>query len=297
MYKNLSAECLGISGRQNELIELALTYKFKGLDLDFQTLAQQITERGRDHAMRFLNSADIKIGCFELPLQCDADEETYRTGLTSLEQTAELAAQIGATRCTTTVRPFSVGRPYHEDFELHRKRYNEIADLLKPHGILLGIGFLAPTSHREGYPGQFIATADAMQTLIRMLAADNAGLCLDLWHWTVGGGTVEQIKQFDPKRIVTVRVADLPVDYDPATVTEESRLLPGTTRVVPATEVLQWLTEVGYDGPLTPCCHSSQMAGATRTQVVERAVEALRQTLKPAPVADETEAGEPAAVR
>jgi hypothetical protein len=37
MYKNLNTAALGITGRQSELIELALTYGFRGLDLDMVT--------------------------------------------------------------------------------------------------------------------------------------------------------------------------------------------------------------------------------------------------------------------
>ncbi len=34
MFKNLSSKHLGVSGSQNELIELALSFGFKGFDLD-----------------------------------------------------------------------------------------------------------------------------------------------------------------------------------------------------------------------------------------------------------------------
>jgi hypothetical protein len=39
MFKNLSPEALGVSGRQSEMIELALSFGFKGLDLDIIELA------------------------------------------------------------------------------------------------------------------------------------------------------------------------------------------------------------------------------------------------------------------
>jgi chitinase len=34
MYKNLNASSFGISGRQSDLIELAMTYGFQGIDID-----------------------------------------------------------------------------------------------------------------------------------------------------------------------------------------------------------------------------------------------------------------------
>ena len=34
MFRNLSASALGITGRQSEIIELSLSYGFKGIDID-----------------------------------------------------------------------------------------------------------------------------------------------------------------------------------------------------------------------------------------------------------------------
>ena len=53
------------------------------------------------------------------------------------------------------------------------------------------------------------------------------GLCLDVWEWHVGGGTLEQLREFPVEKIVMVRIADLPADANLETVTEEERLLPG----------------------------------------------------------------------
>ncbi len=40
MFKNLSPPALGISGRQGEMIELALSFGFKGIDLDVAEMAE-----------------------------------------------------------------------------------------------------------------------------------------------------------------------------------------------------------------------------------------------------------------
>ena len=73
MYKSLNAESLGISGRPNELIELALTYKFRGLDLNAETWS-----RGREQAAMFLKSANIRVGGFDLPVPLSAEEAEYK---------------------------------------------------------------------------------------------------------------------------------------------------------------------------------------------------------------------------
>ena len=48
MYKNLNSWTLGISGRQSELIELALTYGFRGLDIDIHDMIK-VDEQGRGY--------------------------------------------------------------------------------------------------------------------------------------------------------------------------------------------------------------------------------------------------------
>ena len=41
MYKNLNTEILGITGRQSEIIELALTYGFRGIEIDIADLRRR----------------------------------------------------------------------------------------------------------------------------------------------------------------------------------------------------------------------------------------------------------------
>lgn len=279
MKHNLNAESLGISGRHNELIELTLTYKFRGFDLDMQDLLHQIEARGRDHATRFLQSANVNIGSFQIPTDLASTEEAFAKDLQELQSIAELAESLGATHAIAQLRPFCDGRAYHEDFELHRERVEQVAAVLLAHQIRLGLGFVATKEAREQGDSQFIATPDAMMALLQM-TGDVAGLCLDTWHWHVGGGSVEQLRDFPVERIVMVRLADAPEGVEVDALTEEQRMLPGSTGVVPNGEWLSWLHDQGYDGPVTPYCHPAQFSGLTRSQVVEQAAESLTNLLR-----------------
>ena len=42
MYRSLNIDTLGVSGRQSELIELALTYRFRGIDVDVEALGDPL---------------------------------------------------------------------------------------------------------------------------------------------------------------------------------------------------------------------------------------------------------------
>lgn len=52
MFKNLNIDVLGVSGRPSEIIELALSNGFKGLDLNLVDFAAQVQAYGLPHARR-----------------------------------------------------------------------------------------------------------------------------------------------------------------------------------------------------------------------------------------------------
>lgn len=180
MYKNLNAPSLGLGGRIHELIELALTYKFAGFDIDMGALAKQVELQGFEGATRFLASAKIRIGGFELGPDWYGTEEEFAAELALLERFAPGAKELGADRCLAYLAPFNDAQAYHETFGSHVARIGKIAAVLKPHGIRLGLGFLAPAEHRAGHASQFIASAEGMIAMLKMVGDDQVGLCLDL---------------------------------------------------------------------------------------------------------------------
>ena len=82
MIKNFSHAALGINGRQSELIELALTYGFTGMDIDMQDMLRRSQRTDIQDASKYLEAAKIKIGGFDLGIDLDADEESF-TGIAS----------------------------------------------------------------------------------------------------------------------------------------------------------------------------------------------------------------------
>lgn len=275
MYKNLNPECLGVSGRQSEVIELVLTYGFRGLDVDMADLAARAEAHGAEQARRFIDSAKksqtgLRIGTFDLPLRWQGSEADYKAGLAEFGKIAEFAASCEATQCITNVMPACDDLPYHDNFEQHRKRLGEIADVLAQHGIRLGLGFLAPASYREGKQYQFIHQAEAILTLIKTIGNSNVGLALDMWHWRVGGGGLDQLRELPLDQFVSVRLADVPADADMATIEDDQRLLPGESEGSDSVPLLNMLGELGYEGPITVYSHPNRFTGMTRDAILQR---------------------------
>lgn len=282
MYKNLSPKALGISGRQSELIELALTYGFRGLDVDMADLAKRARVHGIPQALRFLESAKIKVGGFDLPVNLRAEEAPFSTQLAQLNQVCETAAAIKAQRCLVLIAPASDERPFQANFELHRQRLGQVAEVLAKYNIRLGVGIQAAPALREGKQHQFIHQVENLLTLVKTVGVSNVGLLLDTWSWYVGGGAVDQIRDLTPEQIVAVRLADFPVDVNVARIADSNRTLPMEGGAVDAGTIVTILAKKQYDGPVTLYPHPSTLRGATRESIVQRAAQTLEELWKTA---------------
>lgn len=274
MFKNLNPQVLGVSGRQSELIELALTYGFKGLEIDMDDFAKRVESRGFDHARRFLESArhtfKLRVGGFPLPIDWTGDDAHFKGQMERLTKVAEAAQSIGAKYCFATIAPANDTRPYHENFELHRKRLALIADLLGKHGVRLGVGVLAAPSHRQNKAHQFVHKVEELLTLLKSISSKHIGLLLDTWNWHVGDGGFDQLEDLKVEQIVGVRLADLPTDHDPANLSDVQRALPGASGTIDNVRTLQLLLDRRFDGPVSIWPSSTQFAGRTREWIVQR---------------------------
>ena len=193
MFKNLNPSFLGVSGHQSEIIELALTFGFGGMDLQVVDFATRARLHGLPYARRLIDSAKIRLGTFKLPLELEADDETFAKELGKLAEYAQAAVEVDCTRCVVTLAPAGDQRPYHENFEFHRRRLHEICKALEPSGVRLGVSFQAADYLRKQQAFQFIHDLDALTLLVNMIDAPNIGVLVDVWDVVAGGGSLESI--------------------------------------------------------------------------------------------------------
>jgi sugar phosphate isomerase/epimerase len=279
MFKNLIPQAIGVSGRQSELIEMALTYGFKGFDLDMREFMRKVGSRGRDAASRYIQSAHLRlqfrVGGFELPVRWTDEEGVFKQDLDKLSQTAEVAASLGAKGCYTSVLPASDKLAYHENFSFHQQRLGKVADVLAKSGVKLGLCLISTQKARKDKKFEFVHEVDPFLTLVKSLGVSNLGIVLDLWHWHFGGGTIKQIRELQPDQIVQVRVSDATEDADPAKAADDQRALPGKGGQIDGAAALRILGEMNYLGPVSPFANARIMPGMTRDRIVRTAGEAL----------------------
>jgi sugar phosphate isomerase/epimerase len=112
--------------------------------------------------------------------------------------------------------------------------------------------------------------------LVNMTGAPNLGLLVDTWDLYACGGTIETLRKLPPAQIVAVQVADMPADVPLAELGENSRLLPGGENGrIDFVAVLAALSQVRYDGPVTPKPSRGIFQSRRRDVVVKQTGEAM----------------------
>jgi sugar phosphate isomerase/epimerase len=275
MYKSLSPSAIGVLGRQSELVEIALTHKFKGLEIDIAEVLRRAQSSGAQQACRYLSSASMAIGGFELPVRWAGDEKEFKADLSQINLLLEVCAALGADRCYTTIKPTCEQRPFHENFQFVTDRLRQVAEALAPGNVRLALGFLSAQSDRADGGFEFIHQADPLLLLINSVQRDNVGLLFDAWHWHVGGGDLEKLRTLRGEQVVSVRLSDLPAGTDLANATNEQRVMPGDGAMIDLPAVVATLEEIGFDGPVAVASWPGLSKGQTRESVVRKASAAL----------------------
>jgi len=284
MYKNFSPSALGITGRQSELIELALTYGFRGMDIDMSEMRRRASRSTPVEAFKYLKATDLSIGSYRLDIDLDADEETFKTQLTGLHPVADLASQWKVKHGLIMVPACTDQMSYPEFFDFVRGRLVQIAEVLAPRKLRLGIGFRAGKELETSKQYPFIRNAEGLIALVKSVAADNAGYIVDSWDWLVSGSEIEQLNEIPPKKIVTVRLASVLEGVTVIEATSNDRVLPVVVGPLNHVAFVKKLKSLGYDGPIGPSASGTQYKGETREFIVSNGQEAIDEILTQAGV-------------
>jgi len=275
MYKNFSPSALGITGRQSELIELALTYGFRGMDIDMSEMRRRAARSTPTEAFKYLKATDLSIGSFRLEADLDGDDEAFKEQLAALDAIADLASQWKVKHGIVMLPAATEKMPYHEFFDFVKGRLAQIAEVLAPRKLRLGIGFRAGKELEKDKQYPFVRNAEGLIALVKSVPGDNVGYVVDSWDWLVSGSTVEQLNEVPPKKIVTVRLGSVLEGVAIADATSHDRVLPVVVGPLNHVSFVKKLKTLGYDGPIGPSASGTQYKGETREFIVSNGQELI----------------------
>ncbi len=275
MFKNFAPQALGINGRQSELIELALTYGFRGMDVDMNDMFRRSRRTDADDAGKYLKAADIKIGAFDVDVNLDADDQAFTAQVATLHPVAELAQYFKSSRASIRVPAATDRLPFNEFFEVVRGRIAQIAEVLEAKSIKLGVGFRAGKELSDGKQFPFIRDVESFLALVKAVPSKNVGFNVDTVDWIIGGGTLDQIRGLKGDEVVTARLGSIADDVEPENATSADRVLPEKTGTLNLVDVVKHLSTSGFKGPISPSASSKRYKGQTRESIVNQAQEAI----------------------
>lgn len=269
MYRSLNPNGIGILARQSELLEIALTHRFLGLEIDLQEVLRRAQTSGAASACRYLVSAKVNIGSFDLPIDYLADDATFEAEMAKIPAIVEVAQALSAHRCVVKVLPYSSDLPFHENFALHTKRLTTVAAALKESGVRLGLSLaIGQPTPEDAY--QFITGADQLLLLVNSIGESNVGIVLDTWNWLVAGGNLRELEGLSQDKIISVLLVDGPAATPVSEWTADQRLVPGMGGQIDFVALLNQLEQLGYDGPVALAPDHAQFKGLKREEIVAR---------------------------
>ena len=175
----------------------------------------------------------------------------------------------------TWITPGHSELTYLQNFELHKRRFREIAKVLKDDGIRLGLEFVGPRTSRIRNRFAFICTQREAMELVEAIGTGNVGLLMDSWHWYTSHGTVDELLQLSNKDIVHVHVNDAPQDVLIDEQRDNRRRLPMTTGVIDMKGFINALVKIGYDGPVECEPFDRELRAMPDDAKLEKTIESL----------------------
>jgi len=248
-YAILSVGRLGFEANFNESMDLAVKYGFEGLDPDPNFFAS-LGGDGLKRLLDDLQAKNLKFGAAGLPVEFRKDEATFSEGLKKLPATADILQKAGIWRVSTWVLPCSNELTYLQNFRQHADRLRQCAKILDDHDQKLGLEYVAPRTLWRSERHPFVHTLSEMKELEVAIGTNNLGIQLDSWHWFNAQETAKDLVTLRGSDVLTVDLNDAPRGLTLDRYQDDHRELPAATGVIPVSEFLRALVQIGYDGPI-----------------------------------------------
>jgi len=248
-YKNLGTGHIGVSANQRQALEYAAKYGFDSITPNLGEFENKSAAEIREWVAT-MKEKGIRYGSGGLPVEFRRDQDRFESDLAQLPRRAQVLGQMGVKRTATWITPGHRQLTYLQQFEMLKKRFREVAKILKDHDISLGLEFVGPRTSRARSRFAFICTQVEMMELAEAIGTGNVGLLLDSWHWYTSHGTIEELLQLSSKDVVHVHVNDAPSGIDVDEQMDNRRQLPVTSGVIDMKGFINALVKIGYDGPV-----------------------------------------------
>jgi sugar phosphate isomerase/epimerase len=278
MTLSLSPGAIGVSADQREVIRLAAKHGFTAVEPFPQFLAG-LDDVAREELLSDLKTKGLAWGAAGLPVDFRGDDARFEQGLAELLRLAAALQRCGATRVGTWISPGHNTLDYDANFERHRQRLAKVANILKEHGLLLGLEYVGTPSLRARSAHPFIYNLSGTRALIAAIGTGNVGLVLDSWHWWTASDTEAALLELRNEDVVAVDLNDAPAGLTLEQQQDGQRELPAATGVIPVKKFLDALRQIGCDAPIRAEPFNKTLNAMENDEACAATIAALRKAM------------------
>lgn len=246
---SLNPGAIGVSVNQDQLLQLAIQYKFEAI----VPLLDDLLKKDPDETLDFyeqMKSANISWDALNLPVEFRKDKQKFLSDLKNLSKAGSLLKSLNITRCSTWIMPTHDELTYNENFRQHAIRLKEIADVLSEFNMKLGIEYVGPKTLMVWKKHPFISSLKETRELIAESGSGNIGVQLDSFHWYCAEESAADLKSLKAEEIVTCDLNDAVKGRSTDEQLDYERELPAVSGEIDLKSFLQALIAIDYDGPV-----------------------------------------------
>lgn len=249
MTINLMCGMIGVRANQAEAVELAHRHGFESVE----AMPHDLARMNADELKRLLDTMrqkSVLFGAASLPLEFRQEDARFNEGLRALPRLCSALQRAGVTRVGTWISPGHNTLTYRQNFQRHTERLRAAAEILREHGLKLGLEYVGTKTLRNRMRYHFIYSMAETKELIGEIGTGNVGFTLDSWHWWNAGETVDDILTLKGEQVIACDLNDAPAGIPREEQIDGRRELPLATGVIDVKPFLNALQKIGYDGPV-----------------------------------------------
>jgi len=249
MTINLMCGMIGVQANQRAAIELAHAHGFESVEAMPNDLARLNADEVKE-LVDGMKSKNLLFGASGLPVEFRRDESAFQESMKSLPRLAAGLQRAGVTRVGTYLSPGSNSLTFLQNFKQHARRLRAVAEILRDHGLRLGLEYVGTKTLRDRTHYEFIHTMAEAKELLAEIKDPEVGFVLDSWHWWNANETADDILTLKGEQVVAVDLNDAPPGIPKEKQIDGQRELPLATGMIDAAAFLNALQKIGYDGPV-----------------------------------------------
>lgn len=274
----LNPGIIGVKATLQESLDYAIKYGYESIVSSPREL-MGYSDGQIDELNAKMKENNIGWGSTNIPVEYRQGKSRFNDDFKGLRKQCKALEKVGASRMNTWIISTHNELTYNENMKQHAYRLGECAQVMKDHGIRLGLEYLGMRTMMSGGRYPFIGSMKEGKELIGEIGESNVGFVLDTFHWYTANDTGEDIKTLTPDDIVTVDLNDARAGFDRVDQRDGKRELPLATGIIDIKTFLEALIAIGYDGPVRTEPFNQVLNDMDNDEALKVNMEALKKSL------------------